>query len=103
MCLSQHSHPGWDRLSFGQIVKVHKTSLSQNGTVYDRCHLCNTNATVIGLALVSFSDELHFIKANENSHYMCSEVSLTYGNTLISYGFNLPCMWIFTEDFLSCF
>lgn len=61
--------------------------------------ICATQMSLIGLAFVNFSDALHLIKANENSHYMCSEVSLTYGNAHISYGFNIPCIWIFPEDF----
>lgn len=56
-----------------------------------------------GTANMNFPDTLHLIKANENSHYMCSDVSLTYGNAQISYSCNLPCMWIFPEDFLIFF
>lgn len=58
-----------------------------------------TQMPLIGPTFVNFSDALHLIKANEDSHYVSSEVSLTYGNAHISYGFNPPCMWIFPEDF----
>lgn len=52
--------------------------------------ICATQMPLIGLAFLNFSDAINLIKANENSHYMCSEVSLTYGNAHISYGFNIP-------------
>lgn len=90
------SHLGWNPLSFGLTVRhaFHKTE--QLSSLEHTCH-CDRTANA------NFSDTLHLIKANENSHYMCSEVSLTYGNTHVSYGCNLPCMWIFPEDFLKVF
>lgn len=59
--------------------------------------ICATQMPLIGLAFVNFSDAIKLIEANENSHYVCSEVSLTYDNAHISYGLSLPYMWISPE------
>lgn len=102
MCPGHHSHPpGLESpIVWCNAEKLYKRCLSPNWTLsYDSSHLCNTYATVIGLLAHYTSDILRLIKANKNSHYMCSEVSLTYGNADISYGHNLPSMWMFPEGF----
>lgn len=75
----------------------HKTEMFMTGVI------CAAQMPLIGLTFVNFSDALHLIKAKEDSHYVSSEVSLTYGNAHISYGFNIPCIWIFPEEFWSFF
>lgn len=66
-------------------------SLRRLSSVQHTCHCDGTAAT-------NFSDTRDLVKANGNSHYRCSEVSLTYCNAHISRGCNLPCVLIIAED-----
>lgn len=70
------SHLGWNPLSFRPTLRrFTKIYLSQSWSIYDSSHPCNAGVTVIGLLMwTSWYTSSH--QANENSHYMCLEVSL---------------------------